>query len=257
LLDFGRYWNGDAICLHRAEILKLNAENARLFRRAYDYLHIAKEGMDLYERYIVESDALDISGLNEQTEAVMADVLNSETEPTRRASTRLFASAISPEGLVHHLDSLVSGVRRVYLVLGTPGTGRTTLIRKVAEKAESRGHMVEYYHCALDPSKIDHAAIPELGVMLVNCAWPHSIMPGIGNTVVDNQRYLRTERLAHLQGELAEAETIYRQALNNALSFISRAKKVHDDLERIYSKHMNFDQIEELRKTLLAQILQP
>lgn len=255
IINFGDYWNRDGIRKHRDDILRINRETGRLFRRAYDYLAIAKHAMDLYERNITDLGALDFGGLSEQAESLADSALGQRSRRAPAKVRRMFASAISPGGLVNHLDTLMKGIERKYLVMGTPGTGRTTMIKKVADLALSRGFFVECFHCALDPSKVDHVIVPDLGVAIINCSWPHAVTAESGDVVIDTNRFVITERLGPLEYEIAEAERTYRQALENGQKLISQAKRKHDELEQYYSPYMDFDGIHRLRARMLDTLV--
>lgn len=87
---------------------------------------------------------------------------------------RLFASAITPEGLVNHLSSLVK-TEEVIVIEGNPGTGTERLLERVREAAVERGIYTESYYCALNPHKLEHLIIPELDVSLTTSNKIHHI----------------------------------------------------------------------------------
>ena len=69
----------------------------------------------------------------------------------------LFAAANSGKGFCSFYGEIFSPERteRRYLIKGGPGTGKSSLMRRVAGEAEKRGYGVEYYRCSSDPTSLD------------------------------------------------------------------------------------------------------
>jgi len=102
----------------------------------------------------------------------------------------LFASAITPDGLINYLYAILGPCRKKYVIEGAPGTGRSVRPGKVARAAMERGYDVELYHCPLNPLKVEHVLIPGLSVALTKSIEPHTYTPGPGDTVIDRNQCL-------------------------------------------------------------------
>ncbi len=241
---------------HKTKVLEINHETSRLFRRAYDYLSIAHRANVVIESAVADTLALDYRGMNEQAALIVADALGVDAREGYGTARHLFASAISPAGLANHLDTLTWRLHRKYLITGRPGTGRTTLVKRVADAILGRGFSVEYYHCCLDPDKIDHAIIPELGTGIFNASEPHALMPDVGDVLLNTAQFVDDNRLQRLGGEVQEAQEVYSRALDDGLMFMSLAKRTHDELEKYYSPYMDFAAIDARRQKTLDRILE-
>ena len=80
-----------------------------------------------------------------------------------------------------------------YVLKGGPGVGKSTLMRKVAERAAARGLAVEEFRCASDPDSFDAVRVPALHAVLLDGTAPHSIdplIPGACDEVVDLGHFL-------------------------------------------------------------------
>lgn len=95
------------------------------------------------------------------------------------AKTAFFMGANTPGGFVSLFDELYnpSGTGRCYIIKGGPGTGKSSFMKRLAEKAENLGHSCEYIYCASDPSSLDGIIIPSLEVCFADGTSPHVIEP--------------------------------------------------------------------------------
>lgn len=116
ILNFGAFWNEEGIKNHKKEIFEDSREISRLFSRAYGYLGAAhgiyQQSASIYARAL-ERGKLNRMILSLEKE-LFADA-DSTGEPGRERS--LFASAITPEGYVNYLDSLLN-LGTVYQIRG-------------------------------------------------------------------------------------------------------------------------------------------
>lgn len=56
---------------------------------------------------------------------------------------------------------------------GGPGSGKSTLMKKIGEAMEERGEVVEYLHCSGDPDSLDGVHIPRIRTAVVDGTAPH------------------------------------------------------------------------------------
>ncbi len=258
VIDLSAYWDEAALKAKRDLVRPAVFKSGFLFRRAYGYLDLARRLNDEQEAYISELGALNVGSLNRITVELIEELLpeaalsSPETRPRER---HLFASAITPQGLVHHLPSLLEGMSKRVFVRGPAGTGRTTLVNEALQAAQKRGYEVEVYHCALDPKRIDHVLIPQLRIAVCNASEPHSIVPVKGDRVIDTVNYLDSSKLDPFAAELAQLQAAYQEALAAAITLIKQAKDNHAYLESLYTPHMDFERIGERRQLVLQEIL--
>jgi len=99
-----------------------------------------------------------------------------------------FLGANTARGFVNYADEIFSGVRKLYLVKGGPGTGKSTLMKRVAEAAEKKGLAVERYCCSSDSHSLDGVVIRELSVGITDATAPHVMeakYPGSREELID------------------------------------------------------------------------
>ncbi len=257
IVHLGDYWDEEGMRRNKEPILRLNREVGRLFQRAYGYLATASIYLKQIESYYQETGALDVGGLNRLTIDLIEEIFVSGPTGNKHPYERhLFATAITPDGPVNYLESIVGGLDRRYLINGDDGTGKTTLISRVAEAATMNGYDTEVYHCALDPDKIDHVVIPELSVAVINGVEPHYYQPKALDVVIDTGDYVDKYIDLSLQEERQVARDMYRKSFDIAVGLINRAKQTHDEMEKYYVPNMNFAAIEKRRLAIRDRIVE-
>ncbi|NMA91515.1 MAG: hypothetical protein GX973_00125 [Firmicutes bacterium] len=256
IIHLGGFCNTEGMGVFREEILKANRENARLYRRAYRYLAAAKLFLDEVEDYYRENNALDHIALDQKALELINDIFGDNVNNYRqkRRERHLFATAITPEGPVSHLDTIIATVSRLFIISGDDGTGKNELIARIKDAAVMRGYLVEVYHCALDPRKIDHVIIPGIKTAVVNSVTPHLLEPYGSDRLIGTDLFVQ-EPGPELKQERDIARRYYQQSFDTAISYLRKAGDLHKELETYYIPHMRFREINELSRSVLEKIL--
>lgn len=253
IIHLGEYWNAQGLRPHRDEISRLTAESSRAYQRAYRYLAASRLVYDEIEA--IHTREADFGRLNQMAEELINGVLPSKAAAVIPGSIRrLFGSAITPLGSVHHLDTIVGPLSRKIVVQGPPGSGRSTILEKLVRAACERGFAVECFHCPFDPERVEHLVLPELNVAVTTSAPPH-VWSGDADLVLDTQLALsgKESQLHHQQ--LKEAEDEYLHLFHMAIAALKQASSRHDEIERFYTPHMDFTRLDNLFDRVLQEVL--
>lgn len=257
IIHLGDHWSEEGIKANKQEILAVNKEVGRLFRRAYSYLAGAKLFLDEVKAYYLENDALHQGKIDKLALELTHEIFEGKTLPNDSPKARhLFATAITPMGPESHLETIVGHLDKRYIIKGDDGTGKNTLVNRLMDAALMRGYDVEAYHCALDPALVDHLVVPALSIAVINDVEPHHYLPKNGDSVVDTNICVNPVKDETLLAERNTAREMYRRCMTEAVSFISRAKQKHDEMEKFYVPFMNFDEINARRDDIMARILE-
>ncbi len=111
-----------------------------------------------------------------------------------------FLGANTPEGFRSEYGGLQSDprIRRLLILKGGPGCGKSTLMKTLGARAEEYGWAVERILCSSDPDSLDGLVIPELGLALADGTAPHVVEPalcGCGANYLNLGRYYREAEL--------------------------------------------------------------
>lgn len=251
IIHLGDYWNEAGIVNHKTDILACNANIKNCFQRAYRLLRAARAVYDDWEA--VNTAALNIAAANTVTADLLGAIF-SEVQSVGYGKTRkLFASAITPNGPVHYLDSLIDFMPTRYIITGSPGTGKSSVVQRIAAEANSRGLDIELFYCPFDPLKPEHLIIPSLGVVVITSVEPHTVSINSAVKTVHMDECL-TQPHAHSREIIEYDKNMYQELLAKAVVSIQQAKRLHDDLESYYIPYMDFAGIEELWQKTLERI---
>ncbi len=172
ILNFGDFWNEAGIRAHKEEIVGTSKDIAYIFARAYQYL---KAAAAVYEgNAAIYQKAMDSSKLNRFTAGLISELFGEGAGVRGDGKERaLFASALTPDGYCHFLDSVLTA-GKVYELRGGLGTGEHRILEKIKAAAVERGYDAEVFYCALNPYKIDHLVVPGLNTAFTTSNSYHS-----------------------------------------------------------------------------------
>ena len=126
-----------------------------------------------------------------------------------------FLGANAPGGFVSHFADVydVTEGWRVYIIKGGPGTGKSSLMRRVAEAAADRGEAVWVSPCSSDPDSLDAAVMPNMRVCLMDGTAPHVVepqYPGMCEVIINLGDHYDIDMLA------LSADRLYPKCIDNA-----------------------------------------
>ena len=163
IVNLGEFWNVENLEKNKDEIIKVGKYISASFRRAYKYLKAAEPiYFDIEEKY---SNSMNFGKVNLLVDEFIEKLFKKTSNSGQYKKERhLFGTAITPIGHIDYTDSILSQVKKVYYLDGEIGTGKTTFLTKVYEKAVQKGMSVEVYHYPLIKEKIETIIIKDLDI---------------------------------------------------------------------------------------------
>lgn len=254
ILHLGDYWDEKGMRRGKSSILELNREVGRLFGRAYRLLKAAKALYD--DIKAINTEGLE-TGLANQKAADLSEMIFEGRPVAGKPGglRKLFASAITPDGFRHYLPGIIGSLPTIYALTGAPGTGKSTLLNKIARLAIERGFDCEAYYCAFDPLKIEHLVIEELGVALTTATFPHIFDLENVTGIINMDECIPPSQITKYGGAIKRDREVIDRLFEMVISCLNEAKLTHDKMEEFYVPNMNFKAIVELREKTLERIL--
>ncbi|PKM80173.1 MAG: hypothetical protein CVU89_14935 [Firmicutes bacterium HGW-Firmicutes-14] len=259
IVHLGDFWDEDLLRQHKESVLETNRRINRFFQLAYLSLNEARAIREEWSSYITE--ATDFATINEVT-AVIMDEIFSGTIPDFRTpgkTRRLFATAITPDGSMNYLDTVFRNVAKLFVIKGEPGSGKASLLGRIADRTGLLCLDRELYHCSFRPQNIDIVVIPQLATAVANLSAPIDFDPNSLPSLdtlkeINLSSFADRRALAGYSAEITACRVRFEAAFSRAVSFLNRAKKEHDLLESYYVPAMDFQAINTKREAILARI---
>ncbi|SEF60043.1 hypothetical protein SAMN05660865_00589 [Caloramator fervidus] len=244
ILDFGEYWDVDYL-RSRKDIIKFYIDEIEnQYKVFFKHLKVAKSIHDKWEKEYLKG--MDFNKANQITEQIINEVVKGCINKVAKEWHR-FAGAMTPQGQVCFYDNLTCDIKNRYIIKGRPGTGKSTMVKKIAQAALSKGYDVEFYHCAFDPSSIDMIVIRELDFAILDGTAPHVFEGGPNDKVIDMFTCIDTAIVHEEEDPIISLSKEYADEMLKAKKVYSNIKQLHDELEKYYINAMDFNNVNALR----------
>jgi Ni2+-binding GTPase involved in maturation of urease and hydrogenase len=238
ILNMGDCWNEEGFKKYRQNIIEINKEIGKTFRHAYRFLGSAR---CIHEDWSnCNQEALNMSKLNKFKES-LKDSLFTKPVSHMGFDRHLFATAFTPNGIVTFVDNLLEGYQNVYVMNGGPGSGKTDVLQYISDEALKRGYFVEVFHDPFIPERIEHIFIPQLNFALVTSNEINQKQ--LTGKQINMEDFANNGALAKYRNQVEEDKIFFYDLTGKALSIISTAKKLHDDMEVFFIANMDFDKV--------------
>jgi len=124
-------------------------------------------------------------------------------------------------------------VDRLICIKGGPGTGKSTLMRHVANEAERRGWRAEYYYCSSDADSLDAVLLYGRGrsLGLLDATLPHAFeadLPGAEEEILDLGQFWDAAHLTAKRGEIAALNRRKSEGYRAAYRYLAGVGEVSD-----------------------------
>ena len=150
--------------------------------------------------------------------------------------TKFFAAANTETGFQSLFSECFSPEthKRIYILKGGPGTGKSTIMKSIGFFAEASGCEVEYLYCSSDTSSLDGIRIPALEIAVLDGTAPHitdPIYPGAVERIVNLGDAFDLEGLSGERAEITSLCSAKGDAYRTAYRFLAAAGRVAHEKE--------------------------
>lgn len=149
----------------------------------------------------------------------------------------IFVGSNTPQGFYGFYAEQLTNAERVYILKGGPGTGKSTLIRKLAKRAQDEGVDGELWHCSGDPFSLDGIFLPEKKTVVVDGTYPHTLeanLPGLKEQIVALGDHIDRSIIMPHYDEIKDALNRKKSHFNSAYCQINSA---YCNLSAIYAPY--------------------
>ncbi|MEN6349534.1 MAG: PRK06851 family protein [Syntrophomonas sp.] len=257
IINLGDFWDRDAVKKNRSAIVGLSENISRCFNRAYIRLREVEAAYEEWKSYYEE--ARDEEAINRNILALTQDFLPASS-PSPVKPRHLFAGAITPDGLVSKVESIIDPDFALYAVKGSPGSGIKSLFDHVLHILNLQNTYAEIFHSPFDPREIDIIVLPRHKAVLLDVSanifnYSRSLTNNKYKRWLDFDQFSQKDIIDPYGKQIFTARNRFDAGINEAVTFINTAKKYHDELETYYVPAMDFESVGRLREKLFGELL--
>ncbi|MGI6113323.1 MAG: PRK06851 family protein [Mahellales bacterium] len=253
LINFGDIWDEDKLIQHGPKIIHITSAIKERYGNAYFYLRNAKAVYEVIKELYIRG--MDFERVHDITDNIIGEVFPKSLNKNSKAR-HMFARAITHNGIISYCNELLAGVEKLYVLKGGAGIGKSTIIQRMANKAMDNGYDIQYYHCAFNPKTLDMIILPELNVALADGEYSHEV------GILDGTKYIEIDLLSCMDSEIYKnnkdkirwLRQSFQILIEEAISELYQAKKLHDDIEAYYIDAMDFESLNSLNSKVLYKI---
>lgn len=175
------------------------------------------------------------------------------------AKLYFFASANSSRGFYSLFGKIFSPdeLRRIYIIKGGPGSGKSVIMNKIADKAIEKGYDAECFLCSSDINSLDGVMIPALGIAVLDGTAPHTtdpLYPGAVEVIVDLVSFMDKVKLAENKAYISGAIKSKSVDFKNAYQYLSAAGNIDRSISDSIEGAFLYDKAEKSIGRLLDSI---
>ena len=159
-----------------------------------------------------------------------------------------FMGANSPIGFCSFFEEIYNPYKNhhPYIIKGGPGTGKSTLMKKVARKAEEMGYETELIYCSSDPDSLDGIIVKDLNISVIDGTSPHTLepkFPGAVENIINTGDFWDKKKLSQ------KSDVIRSLTLENSMHhfrsarYLSAAGAINDENIRLASSFIKEEKV--------------
>lgn len=217
---------------HSAKIVQLNNDKNKWHDKCFQALARAIKIHDDWE--IETRRYMDWNGLNQQIVQLIKNLFGENQLNKRGNETHRLLGTLTPAGARDTVQSITQSLENRYFIKGYPGTGKSSMMKKLAGEALNRGYDVQKVWCGLDSNSIDMVIIPELNFCIFDSTEPHVYFPDpsrSGDQVFDIAQHCHPTEIEEENIKVIVAK--YRSAMYDAVAYCNLYAEAERELRNL------------------------
>ena len=141
----------------------------------------------------------------------------------KSANEVYFAGMNTAQGFLSWFNEIFGGCKKIYVIKGGPGTGKSRLMNDIADQAGKLGFETEKFLCSSDPCSLDGLIVKDLDIAVVDGTAPHVYEPsavGLKEKIVDVSAFLDPEKLGIHSDEINALLSAKSRKYKNIYSYL-------------------------------------
>lgn len=253
LVDLGSCWDGAALREKGREILAVSRENKLLHERASRYISAA--GSLLKDSTHIAAACTDLERAARFGQALARKLIPAASRTGAGDGREIvrFLSGITPRGLVFFRETLETYCEHLVILSDDYGAASGAILEAVRTAALAAGWDIIACPCPFAPEeRLEHVLIPELSLGFTTES--RFLKLKRDDRRIHARRFTDLPALRLKKQRLTFNRRAARELLQGAAELLAEAKTVHDALEKYYIAAMDFDKVNKMTDTVLAEL---
>lgn len=169
-----------------------------------------------------------------------------------------FLGANTPAGFVSMYDQISNNekLKKIYVIKGGAGTGKSSLMKKIGEESYNDGNFVERIHCSSDPDSLDAVIVEEKGFAILDGTPPHPMepkYPGAVETLVNLYPSWDEEKLEKNVDRIKRYVKEYTDCHRKACVYLSVVSSLLKENRRVAESCVDYKKIDRYLDNLIRR----
>lgn len=172
---------------------------------------------------------------------------------------RFFLGSNTKRGFVPLFDELRDPIngKRLYIIKGGPGSGKSSLMKRVLKVQEDKKHVIEYIHCASDPGSLDAFIDYDAGIAMVDGTAPHIMdprYPGAYDVIINMADCWDDSALIQSKKDIIPLSDTITTCHQMATSCLASAAALLDNNMKIAKAYVRHDTVNEFVTKIIKKL---
>lgn len=175
---------------------------------------------------------------------------------------RYFLGANTPNGFCSRFDQLTDGSDgwRVYMIKGGPGTGKSTLMKRIRDTLTGYCGFIEEIRCSSDVDSLDGLILPELKTAIADATAPHllePIYPGARDSIISLCDCWNEQKLYEHRSAIIRLTDQISEHHRRAVRLLSGADAAAAEIRQYAAAATNTEKLEKYADYLFRNKIRP
>lgn len=255
IINLGECWNEKKLMKQRDKIINLSKQNALYHKKSAKYLNAFGEIFSMNQDIIGRS--INHQKLDKFCSRLDKKILKNKFNRKLMKIDYKMLSAITPKGYCFFKDSLNYFAKNLYIIEDSTGEIGNKIIKNINKSAVLKGYSTILFPSALlGKNHFDALAIPESNTAFIINNY-HSELEFCKSTDITHincKRFLESETVKKHKNLINFNFKVSKEFLNESIKNLKNALEIHDKIEEIYIKNMNYKKIKKITDKLISAI---
>lgn len=236
IVNLGEFWNGEKLRKKANEIIAITTQNKKLHKMAAAYISAA--GELIYDNFKLSKNFTKHNKCEKFAHNLALQLFPGKTGRIPCEWVR-FIGGVTPKGVIAFKSTVEDFYKNIIVIDDKHGAATNIIMQKIRDMALDKGYEIITLKNPFLPSKIiDHILVPELSLAVVReydyIKWSEPYRR------IHARRFYDINVLREHRPRLTFNRRVTRELLLGAIETLSKAKSVHDALEKYYIDSMDF-----------------